>query len=360
MKKNRVFVFVLGLLCFCSCSEEKNISQLLDIFPSQRTLTPEVRAIDGAVGSHMVMERAGDYLIGSSYSPYREMLYSVVDPLESKSVNMIVSRGRGRNEFLSSYSVQGRKGEFSYFENSKSELRSIKVEELLKPNPEIEVSRVKLPYDGDFLYNIDKTAVFPSGNILRSGYDTKKETILQILNTEGEPIRSFGTIDFGFNKHHQTRKRLSGCMHISEDGTRLVWASNGGAVFRFYDCTDPDAEPKLIKEYNYEMPIHNVEEMYGGISVSLAKGISKGVIKITSSKDKFFLQQIYFDIVAVDNTLEMQNEGSNILVFDLNGEPIEVLKIDGLTSSVEYIEKTNSLYTVGSEEEYDTLLQYKL
>ncbi len=357
MKK--IVFLLMPLFGLLACAEPvKETKALTDIFTKERSLTAIVSPIEGNIGYHQVISSAGDYLLGKPYLR-NEYFFSVVDPSTSKSVNLLVPYGRGRNEASDVCMINNRAGEFGFYDSVKKQIRIMSVDDILKPTPEIKFESIELvpkdDFTNDFLDGITRVA---DGRFVQAGYSPKSDNLIATYDASGKEVSTFGRVDFPKNTHDFAKRTTSGNIAAAMSGGRLLWTTKGGNLYRFYNCSDPNSEPKLIKEYFYNLPKFEIVEQEYGISSSPAPDSPKGVTNIAVGNDKYFL--LFTDYVLSKDGMQIESITSKVLVFSKDGEPIEVLNLDKGVQTIAYLEKTNSIYAFYAGEDSDLLLQYKL
>lgn len=351
-------LLLLSLLSLFSCSGNKDTKSLIENFTKERDLVAtEIPIVDDmGLQYYREIQSAGDYIIGKSFNT-RDFHFSVLDVTNGESVNKLIPYGRGHNEAIHVYTSSNRKGEFGYYSHTDSQVRTMNSDDLLKSNSDIEFNRHRFSKDDDFKYSLVNKIRLENGNFLCSGYNPKDDTILQVTDSEGAPLYSFGSLPIKDDLDVFARQTLQCATAMS--GDNLLWSTRGkGNIYRFYDYSDLSQEPKLIKEYFYDMPKFIVERDEYGVTVYPAPDSPIGATNIAASNNNFFIL-----FTAPETNKENENEVlmySKVLVFTHQGEPVEILNLNHPARGIAYLEKTNSLYAFGEKGDDLLLLQYKL
>lgn len=358
MRNLILIIAIFVTLSSCKVNGEKG--SIFDLFPEVEELkiTSKTLLEDFYDCTSSSMQIYEDKLIlsGRNNSPY---YYYIFDINSGKQLNQLIARGKGYNEEVYLYGFYSNTNSICYFTNySSMQICKIDCKELLLPSPSINIEKDEFVKINDFNFFPSESCAISDGRYIFGGYSETTKNILMLIDSTGKEIDTFSTLPFEEDiDPYAAHSTFFGCQtNLSND--RLLACTSGYGAYQFFNCSDKEAQPKLIKEIIYEIPTYKVERNNNCTWSSRSDNGKIGNSAITSSED-------YFYITTINNTIAELRTGEveadiRILVFDKNGEPVKIFIPEGELAHITYDPNSNSLCTLTEEEEGVMLVKYKL
>ncbi len=379
--KNLKMLLALTLL-FVSCAGEATIENgdIETLFKKERTLTLTSQVpISEMLGACSIVDILGDYAILQMRKTSADFAFYVIDINTGKVVNKLFSVGRGRNELQYPTYLGSCDGQIHIYDQINKLIISLDVDQLLTNSSATRPQRVKCPQPEKPYFAATYMTLSDNRYVLRRSIgffnDEDKNTIQEVelialqleedQLSEGEPFTIFGQGESDDTKHYT----YLGSLCTTDDSRHMLYTTTAGAYLQFYDCSQVDAPPTMIKEYVAQMPKYQPETKNSGdqqiILIKNAPETLSGINFVTADDDNYYMGYIgrTKDECFELSDEEMESCTITILVFDKKGEPKEKLKIEqtNLFKAYEHSSTNNSLYTIGYDDDgNDCLMQYKL
>lgn len=312
---------------------ERNIQKLSEI-PLKENLS--------IVGRMTIIDSS--IIIQSYRSTHNFYIFSLGN---GECINKIVSYGRANNESQWANMENTNNNCFNYYDVNNNCIVQIKKNDLLNEIPESR--KAKIIIDKSFMYGSDVT-LLSDGRYLYVGLNPSQNSVFRITDTSSNLICDFGEA-VSDKKNDESKNILPetqrGNITTSRNNTHFLFTSSYGSVFKFYNCTNKNEIPKLISSYIYDLPIYKEIPNGNMRTVATSKDNILGVLSATSDDNKYYLLYQDKTIIESDN----KRTSNIVLVFDINGKPIEKLKLDLNVSIISYDKINNTL--VGLHENDD-------
>lgn len=349
---------LLVCLLFCRCNNDKGsgLDELNKMFAQKETLHLEakpslIRSED--LGDHGYLACIDSLLLIGNYRG--DHLITVYNLHTGAIVNRLAPRGKAKNEFLQIGNIQGLNDRVMVYGRMPPHIAWIPKEELLDSFPKMEHIDIVFEYGGYL-------SVFP---IFGDKYvATGRFDLPESKNHQFALIEPDGTYAYTFEDYllHESIKSLpnynlafgyQGTITPTPNGKHGFYGGWNNAVWKFYDFSGE--RPHKIKEYPLILPSFTPQKggKYGVVHSESSIG---GTIFAAASNDRYY---VLFSDKPYGTYSTYYTD--RIYVFDLQGNPLQKIKLDRELIAIAYWAEKNALLGCAvSEEGEPQILQIDL
>lgn len=335
------FFAIINLL---SCNNN-NYQPFINLF--SQTLNVELFPLNNiskdSIGNPTDILSFGKYIVLSE--PQLDKLLSIYN-IEDHTFQRIQKKGRGPQELIGISQINSiNDSSFYAFDPFSNTIATYQIDCNIK-----NTTYRKLTEDVcNFFHEPTRSIYTQKGNYKFVLYDS-------ILNI----TRQFGN-SFKLPGHSsQIVSYLDGYSTISFHHNRIIWFSCCGDILELYDFNKIDS-CKLIKREIGLLPIFKKMKVKNNeIPVFLPK-TKLGVYSITSNKECIFI--LYNENYIKDEIKKKENAylSDKILVYDWNGNPIHILKLNQKVSAISYNQYDRYFYCLSHNSELEpNIMKFKL
>jgi hypothetical protein len=273
-------------------------------------------------------------LLSEPKSDYLLSLYNI----KTKAFNRFLTKGNGPYDLLDVQQINLYKDDSSFF------VKSTFGENLY-------VYKFDNPYSNDDLRKIkiktNTTSIFfDENNIIYSQYGKKR---FAIYNTQNEFLREFGdSINIDNCTQELVSHIIQGLCLGNTKLQRYVWASVYGDIFEIYDYKNIN-QIKTIASVKSVLPIVTISQNQPIFSTDTKLGI----VSLTATDA--YIYMLYNENII--KNFESQKDDillcNKILIFDWDGNPHKILKLNRKIRSISYNRKYDRIYCIGYDDNND-------
>jgi len=291
-----------------------------------------------------------NYLI--AYDVDGEFIFSITDLNKEIMLSKFGKLGQGPNEILGMPTTTSMvdKNTISFFEPNKSILYTINFENLTNPlcREELSVKGIDIimtltPLSSDLFV---ATGIFEQGRYL-------------LLDKEGKVISynfdypSFTNEEMFTNAHKAMA--FQGKLAVRPDGKRFFFACEDSEIFEIIEITQNNNLNKIFEFYG---ELANFKPEGDGMeSVSAAIDRNSKIKFIDSYGTRDYIYLLYANKVIGDNIYDAYL-ANTVLVFDWEGNPVKLLKLNTNVSNIAINENDTYMYAYSNDTEQ--LIRFKL
>ncbi len=368
-------ILLASLLLVASCASEATIKNgdIETLFDKERTITPATTiAIDEPLANPFLVDIIDQIAIVQLGALSADFNFYVIDIKSGKILNKLFSVGRGRNEMMYPRYIGSSEGKIHIHDQFNSEINSIAIEELTTRSSDLRPIKTKPIEDPSTGFLEQEFIALSDGRFAAQVSDEDENNPKMVMApivdgqfTLGETFDIFGEGLDDPLKHNT----YDGNLAATDDGKYMVFSTNSGIFLHFYDCSNSQAAPTMIKEHIAQLPKYDIQTFTRGENtITTVQADSKtleGAYSISADNDNFYINTLNFDHTELNRLREekITKYDSKVLVFNKKGEPKEklILQDSKLMARVHHSSTTNSLYVLHYDDDgNDCFIQYKL
>jgi hypothetical protein len=332
---NKIFTVICIGLFVVSC--QKTSTSFVDYFSQIQdcNLTEMMEYPADSIGHADFIFSHEDFILLSE--PKLDYLLSSYN-IKTKEFNRFLTKGNGPYDLLDVQQINLYKDDSLFF------VKSTFGENLY-------VYKFDSPYSSDDLKKIPikKNTIsifFDENNIVSSQYGKKR---FAIYDTQNEFLSEFGdSISIDNCSQELVSHIIQGLCLGNAKSRRYVWASVYGDIFEIYDYKNIN-QIKTIASVKSVMPIVTISQDQPVFSADTKLGI----VSLTATDN--YIYMLYNENIIKD--IESQNDDillcNKILIFDWDGNPHKMLKLNKKIRSISYNRKYNRIYCIGYSDNSD-------
>lgn len=273
-----------------------------------------------------------------------DSLIHIFDIKNRQLMGKMVSVGNGPNEFLSPLEIQSTDSNLYIFYRQTSFLYSIPCSEISEGSKNME-KLFQVSDGANHLYPLSDD-VFISSGFYQKPY--------ALIDKKGEFFKEFGEYPAYWDGEDEIPVNARAMFHqtsfLKHSGSQRFLTYSSHIIEIYDDVLNPDGpilvKNKLIGKYNYKY--------IDGDMLSAEKGadVERGIVYVAGSREYIY--------VVYDRNKEMnKDKGSQICIYDWDGNPVELLQFNKSISCLVIDEKENRGYVIASDPD-DSLMYFDL
>ncbi|GHT71287.1 hypothetical protein FACS189455_2730 [Bacteroidia bacterium] len=359
LKKNILLILIL-LISLSSC-KRKEIITITDLFDQQEELsykTLDIRDDSDLLLSPVALELEGKLMIALDVrSP---QMFSLIDLITNTIKRSWGRKGTGPGEFvgvldfyknykntgINAWDPMNQRLNFCSFEQISNKDTVIFID-LFEGMKEIKTRNIFEEFYSNVL-QLDETEFLAFGN--KDG--AKRFTMIDIKNNQ-----KTGTGEFPKQDDHQDvmpifrDQAYNGCIRYNKKQNKVVYVSYNSEMFEIFNVEDSGL---ILKYGNYTtIPEYALKDNGQGPNILVEKfSNGKGCyVAMSVTEEKIFILYQRYEEGASDKDIEKltSRDADEILVFDWDGKPLQMYKLDCMVEEIEYDKNKNRFYAIRSK-----------
>lgn len=343
----RILLYAFLILLIISCKDKKEYNELTDLNKVEVISSSYTVLNDTSIFNFCFdFDIYKDYLLVLSYVD--EKFVHIYDKNSGKHIKSILAQGRGPGEIPRCRKISTNiiTGKVSWYEFNESKYFSFNIDSII--NNEQYVRYIETSYPNYRAFEIFEG----NDQIIGLGefYD-KKMTRLGLVNSDSVVFRydycpELPELEL---ENIQAALRLNTCWHFSTLNNKLVCGSSNGSVLEIFDIDKTSIKISSLKVFEkpaYSMDNKNIPENAEG---KFTYGFSG--VYVTS-------KNIYASYIGGS---DFRNNNDKIVEFDLDGNPLRILKFDNISIRgicVDESNEKNRIYMMVEKEDQDNFIIY--
>ena len=338
MKQIVLFVIILFFLTACTAGKYKRYSDSFDI---KKSVELELVEYPDILGTAMQLLKKDSLILINDFSG--DSLIHVFDVKNRQLIRKIVSVGNGPNELISPLEIQLTENNLYIFYRQASLLYSIPCS-LIPEGSENMKKRFYVSPGANHLYPLSDSI------FISSGFYQKRYAL---INMDGKIFKEFGEYPAYWAAENDIPVNARAMFHQTDflrHPERQRFLTYSSHIIEIYDYLNPDA-PVLVKDMLMEKYSYKYTN---GEILSTDKGTDteRGIVCVASSHE-------YIYVVYDPNKSIHEGKGSQICIYDWDGNPIELLLFDKSISCLVIDEEEKRGYVI-AEYPDDSLMCFNL
>jgi hypothetical protein len=359
----KIAAYLLFLLLLCACKgKDKEIVSIVDYFDGGKSLMHQnlnIRDDSDLLLSPVALELEDKLMIALDVRT--SQMFSLID-LETNTIKKSWGRkGAGPGEFvgvldfyknykntgINAWDPMNQRLNFCSFEQISNKDTVIFID-LFEGMKEIKTQNIFEEFHSNVL-QLGETKFLAFGN--KDG--AKRFTLIDIKNNQ-----KTGTGEFPKQDNHQDvipvfkDQAYNGCMRYNKKQNKVVYVSYESEMFEIFNVEDSGL---ILKYGNYTtIPKYTFKDKGQGPNISVEKfSNGKGChVAMSITEEKIFILHQQYEEGASDKDIEKltSRDADKILVFDWDGKPLQMYKLDCMVEEIEYDKQKNRLYAIKSPE----------
>jgi len=329
MKKTAIVLFMS--LAAMSCQKEKK--RLTDYFPQEQEYS--VKTLDtypmDSIGNPRDILSTSNYIIMSE--PMLDKVISLYD-MTTRKFTRFLTKGQGPDELTDVFQIGAYNDSSFYAQDNQRQF--------------------VYSFDGDFAHPSQKLKL-PENSGISSYYD--RDICIHCQRAE----KPFVLHDLKNQSHHEfgetitmkncPSKDLQFMLQIAITGNarvkKMAWTSLLYDILEIYDFSDT-ANIKTVKRYVGDLPPAQLREGRPSLATN-----NKFCTNSITSDDKY-IYALYIGQTGEEREKSKDSPCNKILVYDWDGNPVKMLKVDKEIRHISANEKQQTLYCLGrGDAEYE-------
>jgi hypothetical protein len=326
------------LLFPLSCTDRGN--NYYDEFERKKNVDLHPVDYPDIIGISMQLLQKDSLILINDFSG--DSLIHLFDIKNLQLIGKMVSVGNGPNEFFSPLEIQLTDSNLYIFYRQTSFLYSIPCAKIREVNDNIE-KRFQAPDGINHLYPLSDS-VFISSGFCQKPY--------ALLDEKGEIFKEFGEYPAYWPGEEDIPVSARAMFHqtsfLKHSGSRRFLTCSSHIIDIYDDVLNPDGpvlvRNRLMGKYNYKYTVGDI--------LSTEKGADVDIVYVTGSPKYIY---VVYDPAKDRN----EEKGSQICIYDWDGNPVELLQFNKNISCLVVDEKENKGYVIAGDPD-DSLMYFDL
>jgi hypothetical protein len=336
----QIVVFLISLLFSLSCADREN--NYYDEFEKRKNVYLYPVDYPDIVGTSMQLLQKDSFILINDFTG--DSLIHLFDIKNLQLIGKMVSVGNGPDEFLSPLEIQLTDSNLYIFYRQTSFLYSIPCTKIREVHENIE-KRFEAPNGVNHLYPLSDTVFISSGFYQRP---------YALLDEKGEVFKEFGEYPAYWPGEEDIPIGARAMFHqmnfLKHPGSRRFLTYSSHTINIYDDASDQDGpvlvRNRLMGKYNYSYTVGDI------LFVEKGADVERGIVYVTGSP-----KYIYVVYDPTKNTDE--EKGSQICIYDWDGNPVELLQFNKNISCLVIDEKENRGYVMARDPD-DSLMYFDI
>ena len=339
----KLIIFILFILTACTGDKD-----LLSLFENEKKIKSEIIELsdNDIIAKPFLLTFLDSFITLSDV--YGDKLFTAID-LSKKNAFRFGKIGHGPGEFLigTFCSRYNSTRDLYLFNSPAKKLYKTSIDSFIR-NPDYN-PRKHLTFNAP---EIVKLNMFSDSLFIAQG--RFGEYRLALYNNKGEILNAILKYPQYKESNNQYYYSLvyQGKLSIKPDDLKFVHITYKSSNIGFYEIKDEKIH--VIKEIFLQNPIMQLTPVGNMYACIPDKDCIYGYLDVYTTKK--FIYALYSDDKVNDN----EASSSNILVFDWNGQPIKILKLDNKVTFICASDNDSFIYAISHNDEKIFILSYKL